>query len=204
MLKISKMSGKLEGLSALNTSPQQNEFCLKMEQNDNAICKECYSLRMVRTYRKNAEKSWIENGKILSQILIPFDLLPVINAAFFRYSAHGELINGTHLENLINITRKNPHCMFALWTKRKDLINQAFTHQQKPENLIIIYSQAEVGHIPTAADIPMHFDKIFAVIEDAAAPEINCGSNKCLQCLQCYRKTGANVIVENIKRAGAQ
>ena len=200
MLKISKMSGKLEGLSALNTSPQQNEFCLKMEQNDNAICKDCYSLRMVRTYRKNAEKAWIENGNILSQIEIPYNLLPVINAAFFRYSSHGELINLTHLQNLINIARKNTHCTFALWTKRKDLINQALQHQECPENLILIFSQAETNHIPTAEEIPHHFHKIFAVIEDETDDRINCGNAKCLACLNCYRKAGPNIMIEYIKK----
>jgi hypothetical protein len=34
MLKISVMSGKLEGIPALNTDTTSNEFCIKMSANE--------------------------------------------------------------------------------------------------------------------------------------------------------------------------
>ena len=68
------------------------------------------------------------------------DLLPTILDAFFRFNAHGELINLTHLENLVRIAKKNPHCNFALWTKRNDLIVKYFKTRDKPKNFILVYS----------------------------------------------------------------
>jgi len=45
MLKISKMSGKLEGIPAINTDTTTNAFCKKMNESkkENLICRSCYS-----------------------------------------------------------------------------------------------------------------------------------------------------------------
>lgn len=205
MYKISeKMTGKLEGINALNTSPVNNEFCLKMSKQD-VICKECYSLRMLKTFRKNAEPTFRKNGEILSSVIVPLELVPSLNSAFFRVSAHGELINETHMINVLNIAVKNPHCNVALWTKRKDIINRVFGEMgyNKPDNLIIIFSEPRVNHI--TSEIPQYFDKIFNVVtpDSEYQNRVNCGAKSCMSCLACYKKdNGKNVIVESMKNQG--
>jgi hypothetical protein len=200
MLKISKMSGKLEGLKALNTSPNQNEFCQRMQQNNQAVCSECFSQRMIDGYRKNCEPAWLNNGDILSQCILPDVTLPMINAAYFRYSAHGELINDNHFINLIHIAQRNPHCTFGLWTKRRDIVNRVLGEMSLPDNLIMIFSEPRINAKPRPA--PAHFHKTFTVITDDNPTPVNCGIKQCLSCLNCYSKDGPEIIVERLQSAG--
>jgi len=46
MIKISKMSGKLHGIGAINTDTTTNEFCVRQKDTD-TICGKCYSHRML-------------------------------------------------------------------------------------------------------------------------------------------------------------
>lgn len=198
---ISKMSGKLAGLHAINTDPRQNPYCESRYLNKIGICEHCYSQGMARTHRKNAADRWKDNGEILALGILPDLMLPILNAAYFRYSAHGELLNTYHALNLWNIARKNPHCTFSLWSKRKDIIKDALQYQDKPTNLILVYSQTELNKIPTVDDIPVNFDKIFAVVDsEEHAHQINCGKNKCLTCLKCYSQDTPNVIIEQLSK----
>lgn len=196
MLKKSIMSGKLKGLHALNTSPLNNPFCQKMHKVKGSICEECYSIEMLTTFRSNCNPCYIRNGNILSSCILPEVILPFFNDAFFRFSAHGELINDNHFINLLNICKKNPHCTFSLWTKRRDIINRVFGKgYKKPKNLILVYSEPAVNHIHKK--IPRHFDKIFIVL-DHDSSLINC-ENRCISCLKCYKRGGDNVIIERKK-----
>ena len=86
------------------------------------------------------------NSNLLSTSVIDFNLLPTILELYFRFNSHGELINLIHLENYNNIALKNPHCTFTLWTKRFDLIKKFFDNNQKPKNLILIYSNSKLNN----------------------------------------------------------
>jgi hypothetical protein len=194
MIKISKMSGKLDGLMAINTSPLNNPFCMARHKNKVGICGECYSTRMLKTFRSNCNNAYVYNGEVLSERILPKKYLPFINQAYFRFQAHGELINENHLINLINICKRNPACTFALWTKRKALYNKVITQYGKPLNLIAIYSEPKINHITQKP--PQGFDKVFCVIDDNTP--VNCKS-RCINCLKCYKKTAESVIVERIK-----
>ena len=116
MLKQSVMSGKLKGIPAYNTNTKSNEFCMRQKDTD-TICGQCYSHKMLDTYRKSCIPAWQHNSDEFSN-WIDWDDLPVINAAFVRLNGHGELINETHFVNIIRLARKNPYTTFALWTKR--------------------------------------------------------------------------------------
>ena len=144
-INISKGSGKLQDIRSINTNTLTNAFCMKQVKNKNSICSFCYSDKMLRTMRKNCVPSWQHNSDLLSKVIIQTELLPTILDAFFRFSSHGELINDIHLINLINITNKNPHCTFTLWTKRKDIINKVFKTMNKPKNLILIFSNSQLN-----------------------------------------------------------
>jgi hypothetical protein len=158
-INISKGSGKLQDIRSINTNTLTNSFCIKQGKNKNSVCSICYSEKMLRTMRKNCVPSWQHNSNLLSKVMIQNELLPTILDAFFRFSSHGELINNTHLINLINITNKNPHCIFTLWTKRKDIINKVFKTMNKPKNLILIFSNSQLNK--PIETLPKYFDKTF-------------------------------------------
>ena len=207
-IHISKMTGKLEGFQAISTNTVSNEYCQKQYKKQDAknICTFCYSHNMLNTFRKNMQASLQRNTDLLNSKVLHPDALPVINSAFFRFNAHGELAldkkQGTiNLENYVNIALKNPHCTFSLWTKRFDIIKPYFDNHEKPKNLILIYSSPLTNHIMTK--IPKHFDKTFnTVVETDFIDKQNCTGQKCKDCLLCYKKDTTSIIVEKVKTYG--
>ena len=199
-MRISNGSGKLQDIRSLNTNTLTNEFCKAMYNSsaDDIICRKCYSMNMLNGLRKNCAPSWQENSDILSGGLIPPHMLPTILDAFFRFSSHGELINMTMLENFHNITLHNPHCSFALWTKRKNFIHKFYSQNEKPANLILIYSNPRIDSVMDTP--PAFFDRTFNnVSPDSDAPQ-NCTGQKCRDCLLCYTPgNGVTTIVEAVK-----
>ncbi len=199
---ISKMTGKLDGFKAISTNTMTNEYCIKQNANGKAdnICTKCYSHTMLKSYRKNMQPALQRNSEALATKVLDIDLLPTILDAFFRFNAHGELINLTHLENLNRIAKKNPHCSFALWTKRNDLIAKYYATREKPDNLTLIYSNPRVGTIMRKP--PKHFDRTFNnVLEHEHVEEQNCTGQKCKDCRLCYTiGNNVNTIVEMVKK----
>lgn len=199
---ISKMTGKLDGFKAISTNTMTNPYCIKQnaEGGDDNICTKCYSHTMLRSYRKNMQPALQRNSDALGDRVLEIDELPTILDAFFRFNAHGELINLTHLENLNRIARHNPHCSFALWTKRNDLIVKYYKTREKPDNLILIYSNPKVSTIMSKP--PKHFDRTFNnVLEHEHVEKQNCTGQKCKDCLLCYKQgNGVTTIVEKVKK----
>lgn len=197
LLKISKGSGKLEDIQSLNTNTLTNPFCIKQNKNKNSICNKCYSINMLKTMRKNCVPSWQNNSELLSKSIIHTELLPNVLNAFFRFSSHGELINENHFINLINICLKNEHCLFTLWTKRKDIINKVFKTMNKPKNLILIFSNSQLNK--PIKDLPKYFDKTFNnVTKEYDNNDVNC-LGKCKECMICYKHNDIKTIIEYVK-----
>ena len=196
-LKESKMTGKLKGIPAINTNTLSNEFCTKMRKTD-SICNKCYSAAMLEGMRQNCVPAWQKNSDILSNS-IPIDNLPVINAHSYRFHGHGELINYTHLENFMNIARKNPHTHFALWTKRMGYVRKWLRENDILNNVIFIYSNPKTDRVMDKP--PEGFDKVFnAVYNDTVKNnQTLCTGRKCIDCMACYRHNEHTVIVEKIK-----
>jgi hypothetical protein len=200
-IHISKMTGKLEGFKAISSNTVTNPYCIKQFNCGNAdnICTKCYSHTMLNSYRKNMQPALERNSQLLASEILPVDQLPVILEAFFRFNAHGELINTNHLANLVNIAIKNPHCNFALWTKQNGMIQEYFATNAKPSNLILIYSNPKIGKILSKP--PKHFDKTFNnVAMDQFVDQQNCTGQKCKDCLLCYKHNGIDTIVEMVKK----
>ena len=68
-MHITKLTGKLDGFRSLSSNTTTNPFCIKMNatNKNNIICKECYSMAMLKGFRKNEYgeyviKAWC-NGK---------------------------------------------------------------------------------------------------------------------------------------------
>lgn len=191
---ISTMTGKLAGLQAINSNTLTNDFCSTMRKTD-SICRVCYSAAMLSGSRKNCAPAFERNSVLLSAALIPVERLPVINAAIFRFHGHGELINGTHLENFYRIAERNPGTTFSLWTKRRDLIR---TGRARPDNFILIYSNPSLDKV--MAKPPARFDKVFNNVPVQFTGAANCTGQKCIDCQLCYTPGGESVIVEHVKK----
>ena len=195
---ISTMSGKLEGFKAISTNTLTNNFCVKMNTaKKETICSHCYSHSMLKGYRKNTAPALQRNSDLLSSHYLFDDEVPKIKDKYFRFSSHGELINYIHLCNLVKIAEFNPDTSFALWTKRKDLVNHYLkNHGMFPLNMILIYSNPEINKVMAAP--PKGFDRTFNNV--TSHPDENCTGQKCKDCLLCYT-VGNNVttIIEKVK-----
>ena len=201
MLKQSVMSGKLTGIPAYNTNTKSNEFCMRQKDTD-TICGQCYSHKMLDTYRKSCIPAWQRNSDQFADWIEWYDL-PRDNDLFVRLNGHGELINDTHFVNIIRLARKNPRTTYALWTKRAS-ITRKFTKPYNgndfgdiPDNLILVFSNPSVDNV---IDVPRGFHKVFNNVSKGSTEPQNCTGRKCMECLACYRKnSGTDVIVEMVK-----
>lgn len=194
-LLVSQMTGKLDGIRAINTSPLDNSFCEHNSQREQLICAHCYSRSMLQRHRVNCREPWCRNGDILSSRLLTQDELPLIDTELCRFQAHGELHNAIHAENLYAIARKNPEVAFAFWTKRPELVDIL----TRPDNVILIYSSPRVG---VRSELPRGFDKVFTVFTKEQAEsgvDINCGAKSCNDCRLCYERNRVHYINEVIK-----
>ena len=160
----STMSGKLIGLQSISNNTLKNKFCYDNYiqgkiANEKAgyvvdICGVCYSQEMLQGVRKNVAPA-LDRNEYLAERLLNDNEIPTILHAYYRFNAHGELLTEVindkgeviktyskfnHIENYCKIAEKNPHCMFALWSKRTDIIKPFFNKRKKPNNLNLIYS----------------------------------------------------------------
>ena len=196
MIKYSVMSGKLKGIPALNTSPLNNKFCKAMSSKKDSICGSCYSINMLKTFRKMCDPPFRRYGEFLSKKVHPSEYLPKPpNALYVRFSAHGELINLNHTINLFKICGLSPNTTFTLWTKRMNLVWKAIKQIGKPSNLILVYSAMGLDVETT---VPKYFDKVF-IVQTKKNDKTNCFGG-CIDCLKCYTKTDTTThIYEEIK-----
>ena len=226
-IHISNLNGKLEGFQAISVNTITNEFCQDMHNSkrDDIICKKCYSFATLESKRfgNNLEKALQRNSNLLAKPLDK-DCIPFINSAYFRFDAHGELINRVHFENIILIANHNPRCNFALWTKRKDIINLVKRDMEQdgtpfPDNLILVWSNPIVDDVHWTP--PRNFDYVFnnvtgyemdvmykdwltgkygmttnAVADKHYKP---CTGQKCKDCLNCYDFGNNPCIIEKVK-----
>jgi len=193
IVKWSKGSGKLIDIPSLNTNTITNKYCIAMHKNKDKICADCYSWSALSSYRKTCQNAWERNSQALQKKTAHIHLVNAdLNVA--RFSSHGELINLNHMNHLIDICNKQPDVIFSLWTKRNNIVNKALTLQDKPKNLILIYSNAIVD---STIKVPEHFDKVFNVISKDDK-KINC-TGKCKDCMLCYSMNNTKQIYEKKK-----
>tara|TARA_R100001129_G_scaffold73638_1_gene50189 strand:+ start:377 stop:1078 length:702 start_codon:yes stop_codon:yes gene_type:complete len=223
----STLNGKLYKFKAIGSNTTKNKFCFDrytqaVIKNKKAgevvdICGVCYSQKSLSGFRKNNQKALDKNVVFAEKLLTENDLKQIfILESYYRFDHHGELLTElcdekgnitkkfgrfTMIENFCRIAEYNPHCNFALWTKRKDIISQFFKTRKKPKNLILVYSNLVVNKV--IRKIPLHFDKVFNnVKKDCFVEEQNCTGQKCIECLRCYKfsdKVENNIIIEKVK-----
>ena len=157
-LHISIGAFKMEGINNISSNTLTNEYCIKQKDKKDIICNKCYSFKGLN-FRKSMVNVLQNNSELLSNSIIEWDNLPRIFDLYFRFSSHGELINLNHLENLNNICLKNPKTTFTLWSKRFDIVKKFFDNNEKPSNLILIYSNPVLNK--PLEKLPKYFDKTF-------------------------------------------
>lgn len=205
LLKVfTTLRGKMEGMTVVTSSCTDNPHCKKLSKIEGAICAHCYAQRGL-SYMRGPREAYVKNGKILSSGVIPRDELPFINAFFCRLESHGDLINETHLQNYVNLCKKNKHCKFSLWTKAFDLVYSYFSVHKTPSNLTIVFSSLMVNQ---RMDIERYKAiglkcKVFTVYDKQylkAHPEvkINCGARSCITCAKCY--TSKEEVINEIQK----
>lgn len=199
-IHISVMSGKLEGIYGVNVNTLSSSYCNR-KVDEFIICFYCYSRRMLRTFRRKCVGPFQRNSERLS-VPVSWDDLPRFPAgSVVRFNAHGELINRAHAENLLRIAEKNPESVFALWTKRPELVPN-----RKVPNLVKVYSSPRVGVVE---EIPEGFDVSFTVFPDfdcdmcdEEAGTFQCRLS-CRDCMACYTPGSPPLyVVEEIREVG--
>lgn len=126
-------NAKMAGMISLSTSPLLNSHCQAMRaaaaaaaaagKKNIPICGSCYACRMCQMFQGLREKL-AENSALLSSSVLPVDALPLLNCQVFRLESFGDVINHNHLENLLNLVKKNKSTRFALWSKHIDLVKK--------------------------------------------------------------------------------
>ena len=140
LLSISQgLTGKMSNMPAITSSMLCNENCKKLMEIKGSVCEKCYTKRYLAC-RPNTEKSYRENTDLLSSSIIPKTQLPFVNAAYCRLESFGDITNATHLQNYINIIKKNSHCIFSLFTKNYTVVFDYFKTHKQPSNLSIVIS----------------------------------------------------------------
>jgi hypothetical protein len=211
LLCISNGMGKMEKIRSISTNTLTNDFCKKMNASKNKliICGHCYSVDSLEAGRfPNQVKALQRNSDILgNKELLEKEIYQnyMFNDVIFRLQSHGDLINELHLKNLMAIVKANKWTTFALWTKRKNVIKEYFDKHEKPENLILVYSNPLINKVIDARSKykPVYFDKVFNNVDkDYMKEKQNCTGQKCFDCRRCYIKSNDNTIIEAVKTNG--
>jgi len=205
LLSISQgLTGKMAGMPAITSSMLCNENCQKLSGIKGSVCEKCYTKKYL-SCRPSVEKCYEDNTKLLSESIIPIKQLPFINAAMCRFETFGDIVNATHLQNYINLVKKNNHCKFCLFTKNYTVVFNYFKSHKQPKNLSIVISSLflnEPFNVTEITDLELINLKIFTVYTKTYAHKngvvINCGKTRCIDCQRCYKKNKTPIYVSEL------
>ena len=204
LLSVSQgLTGKMTGMPAITSSMLCNEHCQKLSNIIGTVCEKCYTVKYLKS-RPAVEKCYADNTELLTSSLIPIKQLPFINAAMCRLETFGDIVNTTHLQNYINLIKKNNHCMFSLFTKNYTVVFDYFKAHKQPKNLSIVISSLILNEPFELEFLPQNLTnvKIFTVYTKPYAKGnnviINCGKNRCVDCKRCYSKNKAPIYISEL------
>lgn len=201
------MKGKLKGILSINTSSLKNPFCnsigcrhlARKDRKKKTICEYCYAEKNEKL-RKQLEACLEHNTEMLTTRILKDEEIPLLNNAFVRFHSFGELVNDIHVQNFLNIAKKNPQTIFCLMTKRYNLIMK----HPKLKNIIYIASSPLLNTPIQNKTVLEYFDKTFTVYEhDNACVKkinINCHGKDCIKCQNCYTTKGSKNINEILRK----
>lgn len=133
------MSGKMDGIKCITSACTVNDHCKNLHTN--GICKHCYAFRYLNM-RPTVRKCYERNSKVLSNEMDVAYIPTFRHSDFVRFESFGDLINRNHIENYLLMAFKNPKTNFALFTKRRSMLENYFKNfdVKKPKNLAIVSS----------------------------------------------------------------
>ena len=190
-------------MPAITSSMLCNEHCQKLSNIIGTVCEKCYTMKYLKS-RPAVEKCYAENTELLTSSVIPIKQLPFINATMCRLETFGDIVNATHLQNYINLIKKNNHCMFALFTKNYTVVFDYFKTHKQPKNLSLVISSLLLDEPFGLEFLPEYLTnvKIFTVYSKPFAKgnnvTINCGKNRCVDCRRCYTKNKNPIFISEI------
>lgn len=197
--------GKMEHIHSLSTNSMLNPFCIAHAKLANCVCSHCYAVSLIKS-RPSMFIPLTINQLLLSNYVLPVEILPVINNELFRFESFGDLGSVNQVTNYLNIAGKpeNANIKFALWTKNPLIIKEALkAGARKPETLQIVFSGFRLNVHIDVESIKKVFpfvDRVFIVWEtDENNPRINCGKRDCNGCRACYSENGNKTINEALK-----
>lgn len=203
-----KHTGKMSGMQSFSTSVLMNATCAARAQDPDSICAHCFAERQLNRYGAQAAKLQRATEFITADVY-PVDAFPVLNVKYFRLEAFGDLLPGkagvAQELNYFHFCNRNPETTFAQWTKNPWIIRDTLKIENKPSNLIIIYSSLLLNQAYTSNDNPFtlypFIDKVFTVYgkHDIKPERVNCGGRHCLSCLNCYKHNDIKWIKELLK-----
>lgn len=192
---------KMSGFISINTSVLDNPYCQKNCKRPGFICRNCYGRTMEITY-SNLRRNIKGNLEILKEPLSHEYLQDIVsrlkekNRHMIRFHSIGELYNDQHYLNFLAIARAMPENMFAIWSKRKDII----VGYPELNNLNRIYSNPVINK--PLNRYPAGFTGVFNVVTYDYAMEhnikVNCTGN-CAACRACYTPGKKVIITELLK-----
>ena len=204
LLSVSQgLTGKMTGMPAITTSMLCNAHCQKLSNIIGTVCEKCYTMKYLKS-RPAVEKCYAENTDLLTSSIIPIKQLPFINASMCRLETFGDIVNTTHLQNYVNLIKKNNQCMFSLFTKNYTVVFDYFKTHKQPKNLSIVISSLIINEPFELEFLPDYLTnvKIFTVYSKPFAKDnnvaINCGKNRCVDCRRCYTKNKNPIYVSEI------
>ena len=193
----------MTGMPAITSSMLCNENCQKLMQIKGSVCEKCYTKKYLSS-RPSVDTCYRENSDLLSSSIIPKNQLPFVNAAYCRLETFGDIINATHLQNYINLVKKNNHCIFSLFTKNYTVVFDYFKTHKQPKNLSLVISSLLLDEPFGLEFLPEYLTnvKIFTVYSKPFAKgnnvTINCGKNRCVDCRRCYTKNKNPIFISEI------
>ena len=205
LLSVSQgLTGKMSGMPAVTSSMLCNENCQALMNIKGSVCEKCYTKKYLSA-RPSVAVCYKQNTELLTSSIIPKNQLPFINAAYCRLETFGDIVNATHLQNYVNLIKKNNHCIFALFTKNYTVVFDYFKTHKQPSNLSLVISSLLLN---TPFEIERYFEiglknlKIFTVYTKNYAKTngvvINCGKNRCIDCRRCYTKNKTPVYIAEL------
>ena len=204
LLSVSQgLTGKMTGMPAITSSMLCNEHCQRLSNIIGTVCEKCYTMKYLKS-RPAVEKCYAENTELLTSSVIPIKQLPFINATMCRLETFGDIVNATHLQNYINLIKKNNHCMFSLFTKNYTVVFDYFKTHKQPKNLSLVISSLLLDEPFGLEFLPEYLTnvKIFTVYSKQFAKgnnvTINCGKNRCVDCRRCYTKNKNPIFISEI------
>ena len=194
------LTGKMTGIPAVTSSSTCNLHCRRLSALQGSVCAHCYTQKYLQS-RPSIQDCYEHNSKLLSNGLILYKHLPFINATLCRLESFGDIINVTHLENYIRLVKKNNHCLFALFSKRYDLLSYYFGRNKQPKNLSIVLSSVLLNE-PMKPVEHIQNQKIFTVYTKEFVNEhnvlITCGKRRCIDCRLCYQKNNSPIFITEL------